>query len=79
LVPEDKRIPGVREVIRIDITKTSKSCGYGVPIMQLINERETLNKWGEGLTRKVHHPKFDSDLRLELHWTIIRTRIMQIV
>jgi hypothetical protein len=50
----EKRLPAARAVIRIDITKTQKSCGYGVPIMQLLDERETLNKWGEGLTRKVH-------------------------
>jgi len=53
LVPEDKRLPSARAVIRIDIQKTSGSCGYGVPLMQFVEERETLNKWGDGLTRKV--------------------------
>ena len=57
MVPEDKRLPGARAVIRIDITTAQKSCGYGVPVMQLISEREALNKWGYGLTRKVHHSK----------------------
>jgi hypothetical protein len=49
----DKRLPAARAVIRVDIHKTQKSCGYGVPLMQLVEERETLNKWGHGLTRKV--------------------------
>lgn len=53
LVPVEKRLTATRAVIRVDITKAAKSCGYGVPIMQLINERDALNKWGEGLTRKV--------------------------
>ena len=51
LVPEDKRLPSARAVIRIDIQKTSGSCGYGVPLMQFVEERETLNKWGDFLTK----------------------------
>jgi hypothetical protein len=51
LVPEDKRLASARAVIRIDIYKTSGSCGYGVPLMQFVEERETLNKWGEFLTK----------------------------
>jgi hypothetical protein len=55
LVPEDRRLPASRAVVRVDLTKTQKSCGYGVPVMQFVEERETLNKWGDGLTRKVFH------------------------
>jgi len=51
LVPEDKRLASARAVIRIDIHKTSGSCGYGVPLMQFVEERETLNKWGDFLTK----------------------------
>jgi hypothetical protein len=51
LVPEDKRLPSARAVIRIDIHKTSSSCGYGVPLMQFVEERETLNKWGDFLAK----------------------------
>jgi len=55
LVPEDKCLPSARAVIRVDIHKTSSSCGYGVPLMQFVEERETLNKWG-GFVAKVTSP-----------------------
>ena len=57
LVPVEKRLPAARAVIRVDVHKTQKSCGYGVPLMQFVEERETLNKWGDGLTRKVTCPR----------------------
>jgi len=57
----EKRLPVARAVIRVDIYQTQKSCGYGVPIMQYIEDRETLNKWGEGVIRKVH--LYNTDVR----------------
>jgi len=34
--------PGVRSVIRVALTRISDSCGYAVPFMQFVGERDTL-------------------------------------
>ena len=41
---------GVRSVIRIDLTRMSDSCGYAVPRMTFVEEREALTKWAEKKT-----------------------------
>src|SRR3954453_17417166 len=38
---------GVRSVIRIDLTRISDSCGYAVPLMNFVAEREALTKWSQ--------------------------------
>jgi hypothetical protein len=39
--------PGIRQIIVADITGTATSCGYAVPRMDLVEQRETLNWWAE--------------------------------
>ena len=39
--------PGIRQIIVADITRTSTSCGYAVPRMDLVEQRETLVWWAE--------------------------------
>ena len=39
--------PGARQIIRLHIENVQTSCGYGVPQMELVNERPTLAKWAE--------------------------------
>jgi hypothetical protein len=34
--------PGTRAVIVVDVTRVSDSCGYGVPVMELVAERDLL-------------------------------------
>ncbi|MDG2004579.1 MAG: pyridoxamine 5'-phosphate oxidase family protein [Novosphingobium sp.] len=41
------QFPGVRQIFVIDIDAVQTSCGYAVPQMELIAERETLVKWTE--------------------------------
>ncbi len=36
---------GARTIIEVTITRVSTSCGYGVPKMQLLEERSTMSKW----------------------------------
>jgi hypothetical protein len=50
-VPVEKRLPAARAVIRVDIQKTQKSCGYGVPLMQFVSEREKLAQWGSFINK----------------------------
>lgn len=40
--------PGVRQIITATIHKTQTSCGYAVPFMEYVGERDTLNKWARG-------------------------------
>jgi len=81
LVPVEKRIAAVRAVIRLDIHKTQKSCGYGVPVMQFIEERKTMDQWGRGLIRKVCSVVEMTWLiaRLDSRWILIRIRIIRTV
>jgi hypothetical protein len=37
--------PGARSVIVVDVTRISSSCGYGVPLMELVGERTQLTDW----------------------------------
>lgn len=36
---------GVRSIIVVDVTRISDSCGYGVPIMILQENRSTMDQW----------------------------------
>jgi hypothetical protein len=38
-------LSGARAVIRIDLTRVSDSCGYGVPRLEFKGERDTLERW----------------------------------
>lgn len=41
------QIPGMRQFFVIDIDKVQTTCGYGVPQMELVAQRETLVKWAQ--------------------------------
>jgi hypothetical protein len=36
--------PGVRSVIRVAVTRIADSCGFGVPRMRLVDERDALDR-----------------------------------
>lgn len=38
-------IPGVRQIIVVEVEQAMTSCGYGVPEYELVRERPTLRKW----------------------------------
>ncbi len=38
---------GVRCVVRIDVTRISDSCGYAVPLMDFVGDRQALTKWAD--------------------------------
>jgi hypothetical protein len=40
-------LPGARSIIRIDVTRVSNSCGYGVPLLHYEDERPELLAWAE--------------------------------
>jgi hypothetical protein len=42
-----QRALGVRAILRIEVTRISDSCGYGVPIYNFERERDTLVNWAD--------------------------------
>lgn len=40
--------PGQRQIVVLDIDQVQTSCGYQVPVMDFVAERETLGKWANG-------------------------------
>jgi len=40
-------LPGARQIMVMDVEAVQTSCGYGVPRMALIGERDTLRRWAE--------------------------------
>lgn len=47
LVSHFPELPGARAVLEIDVTRVSTSCGYAVPLMDLVSDRDRLVKWAE--------------------------------
>ena len=37
--------PGIRSVIVVDVDKVGTSCGYGVPLMDFVEDRDRLARW----------------------------------
>jgi hypothetical protein len=37
--------PSARAVIRVEVTRISDSCGYGVPLMKFESDREQIDAW----------------------------------
>ncbi len=38
---------GMRQIIVCDVSRVSTACGYAVPLMDFVEERDTLTKWAE--------------------------------
>lgn len=45
LVDRFESRPGIRSVIVVDVDKVGNSCGYGVPLMDFVEDRDRLSKW----------------------------------
>jgi hypothetical protein len=39
--------PGVRAIIRVDVTRVSDSCGFAVPRFTFVEDRDSLIRWAE--------------------------------
>ena len=40
-------LPGVRSIIVVEPVRISDSCGYAVPLMGFVGDRDNLNRWAE--------------------------------
>jgi hypothetical protein len=47
LAPEFPELPGARAILEIDVARVSTSCGYAVPLMDLVSDRDRLIAWAE--------------------------------
>ncbi len=45
--PQFPDYPGMRQIILADIVRVQTSCGYAVPLMEYVSERDTLIRWAE--------------------------------
>jgi hypothetical protein len=50
LAPRFSLHAGARSVISVSVTRISDSCGFGVPLMDLVGQRPTLPAWAERKT-----------------------------
>jgi hypothetical protein len=48
LAPLFRAVPGIRQIIAADILRVQTSCGFGVPLMTAVDQRDTLLRWAEG-------------------------------
>ena len=39
--------PFVRQAFLVDVEKVQRSCGYGVPLMEFVRDRDTIDRWCE--------------------------------
>lgn len=47
LLPRFSHYPGMRQIIVADITRVQTSCGFGVPLMDYVGQRDTALRWAE--------------------------------
>lgn len=43
----DETIPGVRQIFHLTVARVQTSCGFGVPLMQVLSQRDLLTNWAE--------------------------------
>jgi hypothetical protein len=47
LAGEFPAVPGARAIIDVDVSRVSTSCGFGVPLMEVVGSRDNLIDWAE--------------------------------
>ena len=49
---DDVQLPLARGIVLVDVTRISDSCGFGVPRMEMVAERDQLVRWSENKLEK---------------------------
>jgi hypothetical protein len=52
LAPNFELLPGARAIIEVAVDRVSTSCGYAVPLMDLVDDRERLQDWARAKTEE---------------------------
>jgi hypothetical protein len=60
--PTDEISRLVRAIVTVDIDRVQDSCGYVVPLMNVVAERDTMFRWANAQERK-HGPEWDMQYR----------------
>jgi hypothetical protein len=47
LAPHFQSYPGMRQIVVADITRVQTSCGFGVPLLDYVGQRDTAIRWAE--------------------------------
>jgi hypothetical protein len=47
LAPEFAELPGPRAIVDVSVTRISTSCGFGVPLMEMVGARDALTGWAK--------------------------------
>lgn len=47
LAPLFPQMPGTRQIVVADITRIQSSCGFGVPLMEFVAQRDNALRWAE--------------------------------
>lgn len=47
VAPQFQQYPGARQIIVADITRVQTSCGFGVPLMDYVAQRDAAIRWAE--------------------------------
>ncbi|HET7233859.1 MAG TPA: pyridoxamine 5'-phosphate oxidase family protein [Longimicrobium sp.] len=47
LAPLFPEYPGVRQIVVADVERVQTSCGFAVPLMEYVGQRDTLLRWAE--------------------------------
>lgn len=45
LIPHFSELPGARQIFDMEVELVQTSCGFAVPLMDFVKERDTLKKW----------------------------------
>ncbi len=48
LAPEFPELPGRRSIVEVAVERVTTSCGYSVPLMDLVDDRDRLLEWADG-------------------------------
>jgi hypothetical protein len=47
LIAQFAPYPGIRQIVVADITRIQTSCGFGVPLMDYVQQRDTAPRWAQ--------------------------------
>jgi len=61
LMPLFDEQPGIRQIFEIDVNSVQGSCGFAVPVYELVSERKTLTDWAEKKGPKVIQDYIDNN------------------
>ncbi len=56
----------LRSIITVDVTRIADSCGFGVPEMSLIGQRDRLIEWGERKSPQQLHEYMEENNRVSI-------------